>query len=386
MTGKVLVMTDSYLPGFAGGGPVRSVSNLITRMPETAFSVATRDRDPGDLIPFAIGRRHSSSNSTVDYLDAGRVSFVFHLARVMKRERGNVLYLNSFFSPCFTILPLLLSFVPMLRPGRVILAPRGELSAGALQFSPWKKKFYMAVFRRLLLGTVSTFQVTSREEQLYVQSLYPKTSSLLLGNVPTAYFHYARERGASGYGGPKFLYLGRVSEKKNVIEVIRAFKLLNDDRAELTIVGPAGDSSYLQRCVAEAGGVESVRFLAGVPHDEVGSMLLSASYFIHPSLDENFGHAIFEALSTGMPAVVGSAGPWARLAGGGGWVVDPRNGEQIAAVMRQAAQLSSAEYLHKSGRALDAATQYLNALRMDDYLRMFFPANNPHRDHRSCSP
>ena len=43
---RVLVVADYYLPGFRAGGPVRAISNTISRLASgTDFFVVTRDHD-----------------------------------------------------------------------------------------------------------------------------------------------------------------------------------------------------------------------------------------------------------------------------------------------------------------------------------------------------
>ena len=50
---RVLTFCDYYLPGFKAGGPIRSISNLISRLDrDLRFSVVTRDRDQGDATSY----------------------------------------------------------------------------------------------------------------------------------------------------------------------------------------------------------------------------------------------------------------------------------------------------------------------------------------------
>ena len=66
------------------------------------------------------------------------------LAKVIKNTPHDVLYLNSFFSPVFTLKPLLARFFGALPRRPVVLAPRGEFSAGALKMKGMKKTSYVA--------------------------------------------------------------------------------------------------------------------------------------------------------------------------------------------------------------------------------------------------
>lgn len=50
-TVKVLTFTSYYLPGYKGGGPVRTIENMIAHLSDSGleFWVITRDRDLGTL-------------------------------------------------------------------------------------------------------------------------------------------------------------------------------------------------------------------------------------------------------------------------------------------------------------------------------------------------
>jgi len=49
---RILILTDYYLPGYKGGGPMRTLSTMVDRLgDEYRFRVLTRDRDLGDTEP-----------------------------------------------------------------------------------------------------------------------------------------------------------------------------------------------------------------------------------------------------------------------------------------------------------------------------------------------
>ena len=50
---KILIFTDSFLPGFKGGGPITSISNLVSLLNNNFdILICTRDRDFGDTEPY----------------------------------------------------------------------------------------------------------------------------------------------------------------------------------------------------------------------------------------------------------------------------------------------------------------------------------------------
>lgn len=97
---KILILSDYYLPGYKGGGPIRSVSNMIDQLNDMFdFTVITRDHDLGDRTPY-------SSISQTNSHQVGRCLICYQSKRelsskgICKLLDGvdyDLLYLNSFF-------------------------------------------------------------------------------------------------------------------------------------------------------------------------------------------------------------------------------------------------------------------------------------------------
>ncbi len=107
----VLAAVEYYLPGFKGGGPVRSLSNLVERLgADFRFKIVTRDRDVGDNTPYPdiiSDAWQRVGQAEVFYGSSGRFSLA-GWRELLASTEYDVLYLNSFFSPRFTLEPLLL--------------------------------------------------------------------------------------------------------------------------------------------------------------------------------------------------------------------------------------------------------------------------------------
>lgn len=133
----VLVLCDYYLPGFRGGGPVRSVSRIVSALSHRfTFRIITRDRDVGAPQPYAgvpLGNWHPCGKAEIFYVRP-RAALPM-IARAITSTPHDVLYLNSLFSPQFSITPLLVRKVFQLQ-SRVLISPRGELDRGALTLKP----------------------------------------------------------------------------------------------------------------------------------------------------------------------------------------------------------------------------------------------------------
>src|SRR2546427_3868581 len=141
----VLALVRYYLPGYKSGGPVRTIVNLVDHLSDDIeFLIVTSDRDALDPAPY--------SDIRVDAWNRVGKALVYYVSPAKQTVRGflsliahthhDVLYLNSFFDPIFTQRPLLARRLGLLPSKPVVIAPRGEFSAGALTFKRWKKLPY----------------------------------------------------------------------------------------------------------------------------------------------------------------------------------------------------------------------------------------------------
>src|SRR5690606_13515069 len=132
----ILIMADYFTPAYKAGGAVRSLENLTSRLKaHFDFRVITRDRDLGESAPFPgvpVDSWFEIGGVRVNFIRASR----FHMVKIWKAVRGSgcdVIYLNSFFSPWYTLFPLVLRKVGIITRIPLVLAPRGELSPGAVR-------------------------------------------------------------------------------------------------------------------------------------------------------------------------------------------------------------------------------------------------------------
>src|SRR2546426_8034769 len=122
---SVLVVVHDYLPGYKAGGPVRTIANMVDRLSdEFDFRVVTSDRDRFDDTPYT-GVVFDSWNrvgkAQVYYLSK-RSKSLRAIARIISSTPHDVLYLNSFFDPVFTQVPLWARRLGLLPPKPVVLA------------------------------------------------------------------------------------------------------------------------------------------------------------------------------------------------------------------------------------------------------------------------
>jgi glycosyltransferase involved in cell wall biosynthesis len=135
--------------------------------------------------------------------------------------------------------------------------------------------------------------------------------------------------------GLRFLCLGALTERKNVVRLAEAFERLGDHEATLTFVGDGPLRSRLE-------GRPNVEVAGTARHDEIPARIAQARVVCQPSLIEPFGQALLEAMACGRSVVATRiGGPPEFVPPDAGVLVDPLDVEALADSLRAAAALPS---------------------------------------------
>ncbi|AXA33405.1 glycosyltransferase [Francisella adeliensis] len=126
----------------------------------------------------------------------------------------------------------------------------------------------------------------------------------------------------------KFLYVGRLSEIKNLESIIKIFNKLED--CTLTIIGEGEQREFLEKASAK-----NICFKGSVANSELKQEFLAHDVFILPSKIEPWGLVVEEALYFGMPIVVSDKCGASEIVNDGinGYLIDPCNRQMIKEVV-----------------------------------------------------
>ncbi len=334
-TVKVLTFTSYYLPGYKGGGPVRTIENMIAHLSDSGleFWVITRDRDLGDSGPYhsvKIGEWQKLGNSYVYYLPPEQANYP-DIRKIIKTTPHDVIYLNSFFDTTFTIFPLIFKFLSRKNSAPVVLAPRGEFSPAALKIKMTKKKFYLAVFRLFRLDRNLTFQASSQFEAGDIRKVISADEKTIkiASDLPAiqSFSPAAPEpmESVERHTEPlRVIFLSRISPMKNLdfaIAVLAKTKC----NVQFNIYGPKEDLAYWQHCEQRLASLPSniqYQYCGTVLPVDVKKRFAEHDLFLFPSQGENYGHVIAESISAGTPVLLSDRTPWRTLETDNlGWVL-----------------------------------------------------------------
>ncbi|HYR09580.1 MAG TPA: glycosyltransferase [Longimicrobium sp.] len=354
---RVLTLADWYLPGSRGGGVPRSIANLAERLGgEAEFAVVTRDRDVGEREPYRnvrAGEWTAVGSARVLYLDGGPSAGV--LRRAVGETRAEVLYLNSVFSWAFSIRPLLLWRAGAIPRLPVVLAPRGELNAGAMRIRGAKKRAFLAAVRAAGLHRGVTWQVSTELEAEEVRRWFGRGARVRIArDLPPAPVDADAPRAPKEAGVLRAVFLSRISPKKNLLGTLEILAGVSGP-VRLDVFGPVEDAAYWAACERRAASLPTnvtVRYRGALAHEEVGAALREQDLFFLPTLGENYGHVVQEALLAGCPVLLSDTTPWRGLAERGvGWDLPLDDTAGFRAVLEACVRMGAREHAAMSARA-----------------------------------
>jgi len=366
----ILTFVHHYLPGYRSGGPVRTISHMVAALGDQFdFRIVTADRDARDAEPYpglpAAGTWVEVGGAQVLYL-APQERSLGSVARLLRQTPHDILYLNSFFDADFTFKPLLARRLGLAPRARCTIAPRGEFSEGAQALGAWKKEPYIRGAQMLGLYRDLTWQASSAHEADDIRRVMGHRARDvrvaidlpdLTPQAPTAW--QPRRPGEP----LRVCFLSRVTPKKNLAFAI---DIVGKARASirLDIYGPIHDRAYWSRCEQQMAKLAPsvVTYRGSIEHAAVTSMLGRYDVLFLPTLGENYGHVILEALSAGTPVLISDTTPWRDLEPAGvGWELPLSKPEAFVAVIEQLAAMPADQQL----RMRECARRFAEERRRD---------------------
>jgi glycogen(starch) synthase len=112
----------------------------------------------------------------------------------------------------------------------------------------------------------------------------------------------------SGVGRPRILLVGRLAPQKGVSTLVEAAGLLKDPSAKVLLVGDGSERPKLEREAKRIGVGDRVRFEGFVAHERRPAALVHADLLVLPSLYEELGTVLLEAMQAGLPVVASKTG------------------------------------------------------------------------------
>ena len=373
---RIMLFTDWYEPGFKAGGPIRSCVNFATQMKEDYdIYIFTSDRDLDDKQSYA----QIESNQWIErggvevfYASPGSLNWESILVHI-QQVKPDYLYLNSMYSRYFTIYPLLMKRMGMIK-GQVILAPRGMLKSTAIQYKTGKKKIFFQLLRLLNIHRKIIFHATDSTEADDIKKLFGNGSRIKqISNFPP--HQKILQPISKNTGDIRMAFAGRVHPIKNLLFLLHCLQTVCG-KITLTIIAPVEDEAYWRECssvIQKLPETVNVVLCEDVPHHEIEQLIYEHHLFVLPTLGENFGHAIFEALSAGRPVLISDQTPWRNLQQShAGWDLPLSNPAAFVKVLQQVADMDDETFQQWSAGAWQYAKDFAESSNLKEKYKKLF--------------
>lgn len=175
-----------------------------------------------------------------------------------------------------------------------------------------KRVFDLVAGRRTLEGAARVLATTGAErKQLLEFGVADGTIRVLPNPIDEAEYRQQRDPGRfrqtlGSCSGPLVLFLGKLTPRKGVDVLLRAFRGLTTP-AQLVIAGnDMGDGARVRSLIKMLNLEARVRCVGLLQGADRLDALAAANLVVYPSRDEVFGLVALEALMCGTPVIVGS--------------------------------------------------------------------------------
>lgn len=362
---QVLAFIDWYKPFFKAGGPVRSMVNLVDHLHDRVdFHIVTGDRDytanasPEDLPKDRWVERDKGER--VWYASPGQRTLKQWRA-LLKERAWDVVYINGLYSKWSTIAPLWL-----LRGSkqRRIVAVRGMLARGPMKQGAAKKRAFLLAMKTTGCFKGVEFQATNAEEAEDIKRwigpnvkvhLVPNLGRKLEAKVPLIIDKKPGEL--------RLVSVGRIAPEKNTLFAIERLRGLQGD-IRFDLYGTVYDHAYWKRCqeaIAQLPPNVKVLWHDHIGEDRVRGVIEQAHAVFMPSVGENFGHTLLEALVAGRPLLISDRTPWkGLLAKTAGWDIPLEEPAWFEEVLEHLAALQQADWERLCKGAATIAARYVD--------------------------
>lgn len=310
----ILIIMGRYLPGYKDGGPVRTIKNLVDYLgDEYNFKILTCDRDHGDEEAYPnirVNEWNRVGNADVYYVPPK--GFKFSLIKKISNE-SDLIYCCGCFND-YAINTLILKKLKKIKIP-VVVAAMGLFSPEGFKLKYKKKQLFISVFNIIGMFNNIYWSATSEIEVKDIRSKVKTYNNIFVAEDLPRIVDETPIIKNKKVGMLKVIWISRIAPCKNLKGAIEILKNVKGD-IEFTIYGYKQVSKYWEECEIELNKLpENIKWCwkGNVESEYVVETLKEHHVFLFPTLGENYGHVIQEALSAGCPVILSDKTPWLDL-------------------------------------------------------------------------
>lgn len=378
----IFIFIGGYLPAKKQGGPVTSISNMISHMFDIyEFKVACSDHEmdnPERYADIEEGWNHREIED-VYYLRDNEFTYEKFCDLIDPfKDKIQSIYLSGVYYIKMNL--------PAIRAAKkynipVVLAPRGDLMRNSIEMngviSCIKKRTFLMLAKKLKLFQNITIQATSEEERLgAIRYLGVSDDNIVVEpNFPISPYHrcnYIKKENSI-----KLIFISRIMVKKNLKQAIEIVNSLpNDINVIFDIYGPIEQPEYWEECkkiIKQASKNHQISYKGQLDPIEAKKIYREYDAMLFPTLSENYGHVIAEALlNECMVFLTRGTTPWDACENNGIYLGELYSNEEFIKKIIYFAKMGSNAFAKEREKNRQFVQSYLklDALK-HSYIQMF---------------
>ncbi len=303
-------------------GPLRGGPSTVLRAIAGGLSargvevhVCTTDDNGPERLAVPLGQPQSEDGAIYRYFPRQSRFYIVSLPLALWLWRHIREYDLVHVHAVFSFASVAAAFVARQRGVPYLIRPLGVLNEWGLKNRRRKlKRLSLRFVEKPIFSSSALLHFTSEEERLEALRAGVDQRSVIIGNpVDLGAFDRVRAKGQFRAQYPEFdgkkiiLFLSRVDRKKGLELLFTAFSRLPFRNDVCLVIAGDGDPSYVKelKALSESLHIAVAVCWAGFLSGKAKSAALAdADVFVLPSYSENFGNAVVEALSAGVPVVI----------------------------------------------------------------------------------
>ena len=172
----------------------------------------------------------------------------------------------------------------------------------------------------------------------------------------------------------RVIFLSRISDEKNLSYALEVLGQITG-KAEFDIYGSKHDPEYFQKCMDLAKKLPdniTVKYCGEAESERVPEIFSRYQVFLFPTMGENYGHVIYEALTGGCIPVISDRTSWKDLEENGvGSVIPLEEPEKFVQAMQTIADMSPGDCYAQQQKAQEYVREYSLHVDSSGYEEMF---------------
>ena len=276
---------------YSYGGPTRSIEGLYNNL-SIHYNCTV------------ISPKRNLDGSKIDLINHNNVIYTDLLIPylILNGFKYDFIWFNSFFE--FKLIWLL--FLKSLYKFNLVVSPRGQLSYNAIYTSKPLFKFIFIKFVTFFYKSIY-FHSTSKEESKEIKKYFRNARIKEISNISSNEFFN------NSSINKKFVFYSRIHKKKG-LHILLDTLVKHRMNIELDIYGFIEDKKYWKECEENIKLLTNVNYCGQIKHGSINSLNNKYTFFIFPTLSENFWHVIIELISIGIiPLISKNTTPFDKI-------------------------------------------------------------------------